>query len=578
MSSDHESVRMSALWLLLEKLECELSTPRQIVMQRMRNLGVGVSSALPPSTDGGGGGGSVDDYFDAADDDAINGSSGSLPEKLLILLKRAYIDWSRKCNTVKAMMKTPHASSESKLMPSLCYLEEMHILQRTLQFLIKVAKMDPTLGEEMIRCRSIGSGGTSNYGSMMKICSRILEQVNQFQCKLGDDLTEEDFDVLVDLQDLVYELKSLPSPSSSSSLLSSSSSSSSQCMPFADDELRSRLPLVYKLMSVHHEKNADGAVQLMKQNQQQAHINQTQQLAGACCNQNAATATTIYIDQVRKRQSAQVDVGFVMWPSAIILSRWLISNPHILIKTTEKKDEEEESGFGKSSSCTILELGAGCGLVGITAAHLLKEIIQDETNKEEKELRDELWHRQQQQPLVKITDVNDLVLENISRNLHLNDVASLASVAKLDFYEQTGYNYSGKWISSGGMNTGVRNDWHADATTTVDEGNQCAQDPVDVILAADIICQPEDAVAASKTIYDALRPGGMAFVVCANAEHRYGVDIFANECEERGLAVVSTDVAEMYDGELLRSEEMDTAAGYIEGMRLTFFEISKVKR
>ena len=170
----------------------------------------------------------------------------------------------------------------------------------------------------------------------------------------------------------------------------------------------------------------------------------------------------------------------------------------------------------------------------------------------------------------------DLVLENISRNIDLNDVASLASVSKLDFYAQTGCNYLGKWISSARIHNAVNSELVDTSSTNVEnENNIVVQDPVDVILAADIICQPEDAIAASKTIYDALRPGGIGYVVCANAEHRYGVEIFASECEQRGLAVTTTDVAEMYDGQLLTSGDMETAAGYIDGMRLTFYEITK---
>jgi hypothetical protein len=105
--------------------------------------------------------------------------------------------------------------------------------------------------------------------------------------------------------------------------------------------------------------------------------------------------------------------------------------------------------------------------------------------------------------------------------------------------------------------------------------------PADVVLAADIICRPEDAVAASMTIRDALRPGGVALVVCANAEHRYGVDIFPGECERRGLKVTSTDAADMlWDGggglPGGRDAMMETAAGYVNGMRMTFFEITKM--
>ena len=69
-----------------------------------------------------------------------------------------------------------------------------------------------------------------------------------------------------------------------------------------------------------------------------------------------------------------------------------------------------------------------------------------------------------------------------------------------------------------------------------------------------------------------------------NAEHRYGVEIFPGECEMRGLKVTSTDVADMLlhgdggrgglpgEGDAM----METAAGYVDGMRMTFFEITKM--
>ena len=66
-----------------------------------------------------------------------------------------------------------------------------------------------------------------------------------------------------------------------------------------------------------------------------------------------ANAVKILINQVTDRQSAQKDVGYVMWPSAVVLSRWLVSNP------TELR--------GK----TVLELGAGCGLTGLVAAKIM---------------------------------------------------------------------------------------------------------------------------------------------------------------------------------------------------------------
>jgi hypothetical protein len=169
--------------------------------------------------------------------------------------------------------------------------------------------------------------------------------------------------------------------------------------------------------------------------------------------------------------------------------------------------------------------------------------------------------------------VNGTVLENISRNIELNDVSSVASVSRLDFYDQTGDCRPGRWIAS---NSPVECEGGSGRVKRSDDEVGGRWGPVDVVLAADIICKPEDAIAASKTIYDALRPGGVALVVCANAEHRFGVEIFAKECEERGLVVSSTDVADMHDGDLMGGDAMETAAGYVDCMRMTFFEITKV--
>lgn len=390
--------------------------------------------------------------------------SGGLPMQLVSLLEEAYESWSSFINNTTAKL------TNAPLPPqTICNSVEVKNLQRTISMLSNITQIDPILGEEICRAGS------------HSICSRLIERINKFTNTIGEDrISVEDSDALIELQDLVFEIYS--------------PSASARSLAFTNDELRKRLPLIYNLTPV---SNDDDEMQT-----------------------GAEDNTTIFINQVTKRQSAQADVGFVMWPSAIILSRWLISNPHIL--------------QGKY----ILELGAGCGLVGITAALITQT----------------KYHKSKQDVI--ITDVNELVLENITQNIKLNDVESIASVAKLDFYSQTGQN-SGKWIA-GEMNG-------------IAEGER---DAVDVILAADIICQPEDAVAASKTIVDALGPGGVALIVCANAEHRFGVEIFASECESRGLEVSATNVAEMYNGNLL-SRDMESATGYIEGMELTFFRVMK---
>jgi predicted nicotinamide N-methyase len=185
-------------------------------------------------------------------------------------------------------------------------------------------------------------------------------------------------------------------------------------------------------------------------------------------------------------------------------------------------------------------LGAGCGLVGLVAAGIAASSpIDDEEG-----------------GCVVLTDFNPIVLENIRRNIALNPIPrEITSVMALDFYQQTGDSHVG-WM----------------------DGNEQLHPAVDVILAADIICQPSDAVAAANSIHDALKPGGCAYVVCADAQHRFGVDDLERECRRVGCTVVTQSVADLYQGRLLDCDTMlHLTAGYVDGMNLTLFEIRKPK-
>lgn len=185
-----------------------------------------------------------------------------------------------------------------------------------------------------------------------------------------------------------------------------------------------------------------------------------------------------------------------MWPSAVVLSRWLASNPT----------------FVTGKRC--LELGAGCGLVGLAAARLQqKHVIISGGNRSENN------ECEQQSPCgcVILTDFNKSVLENLKRNVDLNDVAEQCQVSGLDFYEQKGSMSDDK------------------TTTTWRDIDGVQHEQVDVVLAADMICQPDDAYASARTIHDCLRIGGRAVVVCADASHRFGVDHFEDACRQVGL-------------------------------------------
>ena len=220
-----------------------------------------------------------------------------------------------------------------------------------------------------------------------------------------------------------------------------------------------------------------------------------------------------------------------MWPSAVVLSRWIATNPSILYDSQQ-----------------VLELGAGCGLVGLLASR----ILHNRTNSTIDTVVNET------SSTVLLSDFNPCVLENLKRNILLNSVSSVCSTCGLDFYQQgeasddTGEHNDGGWLD---MN-GVRHT------------------PVDVVLGADIICQPSDAVAASRTIWHALTPGGRAYIVCATSAHRFGVDVFPTACAQMGLKIEMQNVANLYQGALL-TNGLEQTTGYVSGMELTMFTIEK---
>lgn len=214
-----------------------------------------------------------------------------------------------------------------------------------------------------------------------------------------------------------------------------------------------------------------------------------------------------------------------MWPSAVVLSRWLLSNPAVL-----------------SQVSSVLEIGAGCGLVGLLAARLMQ--------KQQLQLLLQLQSTDQTCEVL-LSDFNRTVLDNLEGNIALNEVMDLCQTVGLDFYQQSGTSHNG-WIDMQG---------HVRA-------------PVDVVLAADMICQPADAVCAANTVHDALRSGGRAYVVCADTAHRYGVDHFAKECVRVGLKVEAQSVADLHS-DLLQGTDMEKTAGFVKGMNLTMFFIEK---
>ena len=204
-----------------------------------------------------------------------------------------------------------------------------------------------------------------------------------------------------------------------------------------------------------------------------------------------------------------------MWPSAVLLSHWLVQNAFIV----------------RRPGIRCLELGAGCGLVGLVAGRLgASSVI--------------------------LTDFNQTVLRNLEQNVQLNDVTDRCKVVGLDFYQQLG--------PQGGP---TENGW-------LDlDGNH--HEPADLVFAADMICNVDDAYHCANAIHDSLRPDGRAICVCATSEHRFGVDHFEKACRGTGLKVQKEAVDDMLRDRPEVLASLHRTSGYVEGMQMNLFIIDR---
>jgi predicted nicotinamide N-methyase len=356
-------------------------------------------------------------------------------------------------------------------------------LQRVLRLYQTMARLDATLNEE------IGMEGAHSF------LSQVIKLESMECCyEKGEDLALEEAnqDAVMELQDQACEIASY------------SKSFPVVATPLTTEELRARLPLFFRFAPSSNTKDESTGDEPVNEQLQRRSVD-------------------ILINQVNIRQSSQKDVGFVMWPSAVVLSQWIIEHPELV--------------QGK----TVLELGAGCGLVGMAVGKLQQQQAQIKTlNKSNSTTISSA---------VVLSDFNGIVVQNLARNLELNGLQDLCSATGLDFFQQE---------------TSTRG-W------TPMDGQRMPQ--VDVVLASDVICQPEDAFAVAKTIVCALKAGGIAVMVSADSKHRFGVEHFEAACEEVGsLALSVQNVNHIYRGIL---SSMAMTSGFVEGMSLTMYTMKQ---
>jgi len=489
----HSLLRLSLHEIDLESLHGQLDSPHKIATARMLSLGVSPQQGETQRLD-----------------HTIEPIQGGLGFCLVQILSQSVQEWSQfllnsHSSTHRQSPKPQEEEEEKKeddeqlLVSNECPCPsrpssivrciETKRLRQVLSLHLHVSKADHTLAEEMAR----------GCGSHRELSKLIRMDVYSILSAMESSMTRQEYeaeeDVLVELQDLAAELAHCDP----------SISYPAKIFPFQVEELQSRLPLLFNVTS------PDGRQECLR------------------------------VRQVTDRQSAQEDVGFVMWPSAVVLASWLL--------------DHEELIFGKN----VLEIGAGCGLTGLVAARIAAGAVSMSTSTS--------THSK-----IILSDFNRKVLMNIDRNIALNDLGDVAEPTHLDFYLQNGKHTKGGWKGT---------DFES-FLAGEDKGLAVGQPPVDLILAADTICKPEDSVAVSNTIHDALRPGGEAIVVSANAQHRFGIDIFERECERNGLQVTIHNVADMCEGKLL-PKDLDSedpcsirqTSGFVDGMTLTMFRVRK---
>jgi predicted nicotinamide N-methyase len=599
----------------LHELGKQLDSPHKIVKARMLALGTVHEHLHAPVSIP-----SPHNSTNTANDNdvgQISAMDGGLAAPLVNILAQAIDQWMNflesvrvQCQSQSQSQSQPEEKKESMhvhehiLKPcsnaSPLYLiansNEIKTLRQLLLIHLQISTLDSTLAEEMVKgCgsrRHLSKLIRSDVYSILSMHSDLIEHNtnsntnthedehsihedehgNEQQDAISTDsatatattdreLYEQTEDSLVEIQDLACELAhsnpSTPYPAKIS--------------PYTFQELHARLPLTFDICSPKGKREH------------------------------------FMVGQVTDRQSAQDDVGFVMWPSAVVLSSWLLDHPSLLVDVNvdmdvdvdvsqERMDSSETEGdirVGVRSNThrhkRILEIGSGCGLTGLVAARIVenhqqsimatKEGAVAESHEEDSEIQ---HHRRSSTPVI-LSDFNHKVLTNIDKNIQLNGLGKVAKPFHLDFYSQQGTNCNGGWKGSELKRTldSSSSSFEKDVEYPSDHADT-NQPAVDLILAADTICKPSDAVAVANTIYDALVPGGEAIVVSANAEHRFGVDIFEDECKRVGLEVTTMNIADMCDGKLLPRDKdsedpcgIRQTSGFVDGMTLTMFRVVK---
>ena len=516
-------------------------------------------------------------------DRRLQGKLG-LPSMFVAILQCTVEDFCDMLRTTQTSTPTTPPALTSSSVVLVSKTTEFKRLQRVISIYERLATFDPTIEEE------IGYEGAHQYLSkLLKIDPTSVPSASTTATADDDDDDGEDpnHDAIMEIHDRVCEVVAVCNRSGSFPRMKT---------PLTKQELQARLPLVFDFdirggkCQYNSTATADDDVDDNDDDYEQ--LIQRQQNSNS--NSESTKGTTVLINQVTsRRQTAQKDVGYLMWPAAVILSRYIVSNPNVLMIG------DERASASSASPKKILEIGAGCGLVGLVAAALISQRIKDSNNLSRdshtastgdedldgnRSVRNRKGDKSQQHCVV-LSDFNDVVVENLHRNILLNGLGDVATSERLDFYEQEPNNKC------------QRRRGNSDDDNVCNEGSSTASgwvtpdgrmmDQVDLILASDIICQPEDAYAAARTIDCGLKSTGKALVVLGGSKHRFGVDKFEDACLEQKLLVSKIDDRKFINDKTdsttndvessteFCDDDMEKCQGFTDVMTYSFWVVEK---
>ena len=220
----------------------------------------------------------------------------------------------------------------------------------------------------------------------------------------------------------------------------------------------------------------------------------------------------------------ETNTGFVMWPSAVMLSYWLQRHPSLVFGNNDDGDKIT-THYPKGD---IMELGAGCGLAGLTAATMMQN---NKSSHPGRPRYDSNSSDNDDDDRVIFTDYNPAVLLNLRDNILLNDFDVDHEVYGLDWFDQQSSN---NYDDDKGDGSSEHED--QDQSTWVDM-NGISHKQVRLIIGADLMVCSNDADLVATTIDCALIEGGQAIILGADEYTRFGVRGFPDACRSVGLDV-----------------------------------------